>query len=244
MPFSPACVVVAMLFLSCSSSAETLSQVIDLECDYLPPVCMGQDSDMPGMMLEIGSEAVRRAGFVPQVRIRPWKRAMQDVVGSSNVLMIYLARTPQREALFKWIAITNDNGFSFISREGEPPVNSLQQASAGGLIGIRAGSSVREWLLRQGIKDEQLTESPLEQMARMLKAGRVSSFFGTPLTFVPLYTSLIGSRPVVGTVIYRDHNWIAAGPKFPAAVAGRIARAVNSMKQDGYIDRIVAKYSR
>lgn len=232
---------VIMLFSLCTQ-VQGAARIVDLECDHIPPMCYQSGEQQGGMMIEIGSEAIRRAGFVPNVKIRPWKRAMQEVMASSNALMIYFARTPEREPLFHWIAITNTTDFGFITRDGTPAPDNLEQALSAGLIGIRAGSSVRAWLLRQGVKNEQLAESPLEEMAKMLKAGRVASFFGAATTFKPVYQRQVGSLPVVGARIYSDQNWIASGPAFPPEDAARIADAVNRMKQDGVISQIISKY--
>ncbi|MBV8679255.1 MAG: transporter substrate-binding domain-containing protein [Aquitalea sp.] len=239
----PLSVLTGSLLYALCAHAQEAARTIDLECDHLPPACNQADEQTPGMMIEIGSEAIRRAGFTPNVKIRPWKRAMQEVMVSTSALMIYFARTPEREPLFRWIAVTNTTDFSFISRDGSPPFDSLQQASAAGLIGIRAGSSVRSWLLQQGIKSEQLVESPLEDMAKMLRVGRVGSFFGAATTFIPIYMQQTGMRPVNGARIYSSQNWIAAGLAFPPADAAKIADAINHMKQDGFINQVISKYS-
>ncbi|WP_287880104.1 transporter substrate-binding domain-containing protein [Aquitalea sp.] len=232
----------SIMLFSLGTQAQDAARVIDLECDHLPPMCNQLGEPQEGMMIEIGSEALRRAGFVPNVKIRPWKRAMQEVTGSASALMVYFARTPERETLFRWIAVTNTTDFGFITRDGSPPLDSLDQATAAGLIGIRAGSSVRAWLLRQGIKTEQLAESPLEEMAKMLKAGRVASFFGAASTFRPIYQRQTGTSPVVGARMYSDQNWIASGPSFPREDAAKIADAISRMKQDGFISQIISRY--
>ncbi|MBV8048777.1 MAG: transporter substrate-binding domain-containing protein [Paludibacterium sp.] len=215
-----------------------------LECDHLPPACNTPADGSPGFMIDIGQEALRRAGFSAQVRIVPWKRAMQDAEYHNDTLIVYFARTPEREASFRWIDITNQTTFAFMTKEQAPPVDTLAQAQMLGAIGIRAGSSVRSWLIEHGIAATMLQESTLETMARMLKAGRVPVFFGAPSTFVPLYTKLNGSRPVVGAPLYASDNWLASGLGFPAGDAARIGAAVRAMKADGSITAILAKYGQ
>jgi hypothetical protein len=63
-----------LLLGAASAWAEPGKQTLDLECDYLPNVCNQPEDANPGLMIEIGSEAIRRAGFVPNVKIRPWVR--------------------------------------------------------------------------------------------------------------------------------------------------------------------------
>jgi hypothetical protein len=60
---------------------------------------------------------------------------MREVIDHPNAVIIYFARTPEREALFRWIAITNTTDFKFFSKDGAPPYHSVQQAAAaGGLV--------------------------------------------------------------------------------------------------------------
>ena len=62
----------SIMLFSLSTQAQDTARVIDLECDHLPPMCNQVGEPQGGMMIEIGSEAIRRAGFVPNIKIRPW----------------------------------------------------------------------------------------------------------------------------------------------------------------------------
>ncbi|PXX51165.1 substrate-binding periplasmic protein [Aquitalea magnusonii] len=245
MPGLPSTLLALCLSLMpCLAWAAEAGQTILLECDYLPSICNQPDQPTPGMMMEIGSEAIRRAGYIPQTRIRPWNRAMREVIDSSNAIIIYFARTPEREPLFHWIAIINSTDFRFFTRDGAAPCHTLQQAIAAGRIGVRAGSSVLSWLAQQGVSQQQIEQSQLPDMAKMLKAGRIGSFLGSTATFRPSYQQQIGTMPVEGNVIYSSENWIASGPRFPPETAARIANALARMKDDGFIEQIMRKYGK
>lgn len=217
-------------------------QILDLECDYLPNICNQPDEPTPGLMIEIGSEAIRRAGFVPNIKIRPWVRAMREVLASPTALIIYFARTPEREPLFNWIIVINTTDFRFFTRNGAEPCNSLQQAVSRGLIGIRAGSSVRSWLLQQGVSSTNLVEGQLPEMAKMLNAGRVGSFLGTAITFNQTYQAQLGNLPTAGALAFSSQNWLASGPGFSPETASKLAKAINEMKQDGFYEQVMRKY--
>jgi len=231
-----------LLLLPSLTWAVESGQLIDLECDYLPNVCNLVGDATPGMMIEIGTEAIRRAGFTPNTKIRPWNRAMQEVLHSSNALIIYFARTPERAPLFRWIAVTNTTDFRFFTRDGTAPCNTLQQALAAGLIGVRRGSSILSWLSQQGVTSKQWVESPLPEMAKMLKAGRIGSALGVSVTFDKVYQTETGAFPTTGSVVFSSQSWIASGLKFPVAAADKIANALNQMKQDGFVEQVMRKY--
>jgi polar amino acid transport system substrate-binding protein len=231
-----------LLLGAASAWAEPGKQTLDLECDYLPNVCNQPEDANPGLMIEIGSEAIRRAGFVPNVKIRPWVRAMREVLASPTALIIYFARTPERDPLFNWIVVTNTTDFRFFTRNGAEPCNTLQQAISRGLIGVRAGSSVRSWLMQQGVNAASLAEGQLPEMAKMLNAGRIGSFLGASITFNQTYQAQNGSLPTEGAVVYSSQSWLASGPRFSPATAARLAKAINEMKQDGFYEQAMRKY--
>lgn len=244
MPGLPTTLALSLLLMPCIAQATEPSKTIILECDYLPSICNQPDEFTPGLMIEIGSEAIRRAGYLPQTKIRPWNRAIREVIDSDNAIIIYFARTPEREPLFHWIAVINSTDFRFFTRDGSAPYNSLQQAAAAGLIGVRAGSSVLSWLAQQGVSKQQIEQSQLSEMAKMLKAGRINSFLGASATFKPIYQQQIGTMPVEGNVIYSSENWIASGPRFSPETAAKIAAALSRMKDDGFIEQVTRKYGK
>jgi polar amino acid transport system substrate-binding protein len=233
-----------LLLMPCLAHASQPDKIIDLECDYLPNVCNQPGEPTPGMMIEIGSEAIRRAGFIPRTKIRPWNRAMREVIDRPNAVIIYFARTPEREALFRWIAVTNTTDFKFFTKDGTAPYHTVQQAAAAGLIGVRSGSSIISWLTQQGITQRQLEQSQLAEMAKMLKAGRIASFLGASITFKTIYLQQTGALPVEGDVVYSSQSWLASGPRFPAEHAAKIAAALSRMKQDGIVEQLMRKYGR
>ncbi|NWK79575.1 ABC transporter substrate-binding protein [Aquitalea sp. LB_tupeE] len=233
-----------LLFGAVSAWAGPGKQTLDLECDYLPKICNQKEDATPGLMIEIGSEAIRRAGYVPNVKIRPWVRAMREVLASPDALIIYFARTPEREPLFNWIVVTNTTDFRFFTRNGAEPCNTLQQAINRGLIGVRSGSSIRSWLTQQGVSASTLVEGQLPEMAKMLNAGRIGSFLGASITFNQTYQVQHGNLPTEGAVVYSSQSWLASGPRFSPAIAARLAKAINDMKQDGFYEQTMRKYMR
>ncbi|MBA4709217.1 transporter substrate-binding domain-containing protein [Aquitalea magnusonii] len=244
MPGLPSILALSLLLMPCIALATEPSRTIILECDYLPSICNQPDEPSPGLMIEIGSEAIRRAGYMPQTKIRPWNRAMREVIDSNNAIIIYFARTPEREPLFHWITVINSTDFRLFTRDGATPYNTLQQATAAGLIGVRTGSSVLNWLAQQGVSKQQIEQSQLTEMAKMLKAGRIGSFLGASATFKPSYQQQIGAMPVEGNVLYSSENWIASGPRFPPETAAKIATALSRMKEDGFIEQLTRKYGK
>jgi polar amino acid transport system substrate-binding protein len=243
---STAAVLRAALFSSALICLPTPSmgqpKTIAVECANFPPACIEQGQPGPGLLVEVGVEAVTRAGFTPVVRFVPWKRAQFEVMHATDAIIVYFARTPERETSYQWLETTNETGYAFATKEGTPPIDTLDQAMKLELIGIPSGSNVREWLLQHNIKQDTIKEAAIDSNVQKLQLGRISAYFGTPMTFSPIYSAMIGKTPVIGKQMYAEANWVAAGLRFPKDAADKIAAALRAIKSDGTLERIKTKY--
>lgn len=245
MPASMSLPAVSFCAVLTSFSSMSLAQqkTIAVQCAHFPPACMEQGGPGPGFLVEVGVEAVTRAGFKPQIKIVPWRRAQEDVKNGTDSIIVYFARTPERETTYQWIETTNETNYSFATKEGTAPIDTLDQALKLETIAIPAGSNVKSWLLEHGFNAAKLEEMPLDANITKLNVGRVPAYFGTSMTFEPAYRRTIGQPPVIGKPMYTDTNWVAAGLNFPKDAADKIAEALRTIRTDGTLEKIVAKYN-
>jgi polar amino acid transport system substrate-binding protein len=225
-----------------SSASLAQPKTIAVRCAHFPPACMEQGGPGPGFLVEVGAEALTRAGFKPDIRIVPWKRAQEDVKNGTDSIIVYFARTPDRETLYQWIETTNETDYSFATKEGTPPIDTLEQARKLDRIAVPAGSNVRLYLLEHGFSTDKLEEAVLDANIGKLDLGRVPAYFGASITFEPAYRRATGHAPVIGKPIYADKNWVAAGLNFPKDAADKIAEALRTIRTDGTVEKIIAKY--
>ncbi len=234
--------VAALVAAFAAAPAMAQGKPVTVYCADFPPACNAPGNPRAGMMVDVGTAVLARAGFSSTVQILPWKRAQEVVRAGTNGVIVYFARTPDRAAAYRWLGITNEIGFSFVRKAGDPAIDSLEQAAALQTIGISFGSNVREWLLDHGIAPDKLSEGSNDSTIQKLRFGRIDAFFGADVTMPSLYLETTGERPVVGKAIYTDPIWMAAGLGFPGDSAARITAAIEAMKADGSIQKIIAGY--
>jgi len=62
---------------------------------------IGADGLVKGFNAEIVAEIIRRTGLSAQIRCIPWARSYRTIQTEKNVVLFSMARTPEREPLFK-----------------------------------------------------------------------------------------------------------------------------------------------
>ena len=200
------------------------------------------DADDPGTALEITREGARRAGIALTERFLPWTRALKMIEGSRRAIIVPFSRTPPRERHFTWIAELYDLQFGFVSRG--TAVDDMAAARKLGRIGVWRSSSMQDELMRQGFKNV-VPVSDDDALERMLINGRIDAWYGS------LNEAAYKFRGVdeidraglkFGAPIHRQPVWIAARADFPPALARRLSQAVESMRRDGAIRHILARY--
>jgi polar amino acid transport system substrate-binding protein len=71
--------------------------------EQLPPLSMELDGRVTGFSSELLDWMARDAGVTVQKQILPWARAYDKALRQSDALLYSLVRTPEREALFRWV---------------------------------------------------------------------------------------------------------------------------------------------
>ncbi|MGK9066143.1 substrate-binding periplasmic protein [Stutzerimonas chloritidismutans] len=95
---------VALALLASTGYATLASaHTITVVTEELPPYNMTVDGKLTGMATEIVEATLAEAGVQATIRAMPWARAYDLALHGENVLIYSIARTPEREALFKWV---------------------------------------------------------------------------------------------------------------------------------------------
>lgn len=88
--------------LLCCVAVQAQAEPLKIVTGELPPYSYTQDGKQAGVGTDIVEEIKRRTACTAQIESRPWKRVMAES-GDHQQLIYPLARTPAREAHFKWI---------------------------------------------------------------------------------------------------------------------------------------------
>lgn len=116
-----------MLLVTMSSFAQPTLVVVT---EFSPPHQTQIGNKVGGFSTDIVTMIVNEANMNASISIYPWARAYQMVSRQKNTLIYSLARTPERESLFHWIApvVHFKLGFVKLAQRDDVRVNNMQQA--------------------------------------------------------------------------------------------------------------------
>ena len=116
------------LLMSFGSSAVAQEQ-IRIVTEELPPYNMTRDGKLTGLSTEVVQAVLKEVGVEANIQSMPWARAYDIALNSENVLIYSIARTTQREHLFKWVGVVAPMDWYLYARpDSHITLNSLDDA--------------------------------------------------------------------------------------------------------------------
>ncbi|WP_296271811.1 substrate-binding periplasmic protein [Pseudomonas sp. UBA6323] len=234
------CLAHALLFAAVASADEP----VRLYMPDAPPLAMNHYAGGHGMVGDVVLAALARIGELSHIVAEPWPRAQVSVARGSDMLIIPLSRTPEREELYTWITPIMKLERAFFTLDG--PVQSFAEARQRyRRIGVGMGTAQVGILQREGFSDEQIVQLKLgENPAHLLVLGRIDAWF----TGVPeaLYIwegseyrkrNLRSSPPLTSTDIY-----LGCSRQCDAQLVERLRTAIKELELDGVSLRLRQAY--
>ncbi len=232
------CLVMLCLPLSYGIKAQEL---LELHMPDAPPLTLTSVQGRYGMVGDVALAAIAQAGYRSHIAVAPWARAQQDVSRAHNQLIIPLSRTPQREALYTWIAPIMPLERAFFSLD--TPVSDFAEARRRyQRIAVGLGTAQLEILKTQGFSDKQLYSLKLGDNApRMLEMGRIDAWF----TGVEegLYLSPQSKRTLkMSPTLASADLYLACSKSCDAELVSNLRNAVDALRADGSLQKILSTY--
>lgn len=233
---------IAGLALSLSGIGNATARTLEIYTLNAPPLVI-EEGNNHGILGDVLLEAVKRIGADAQLIFLPWLRGQDIVANGENMLIIPFVRTPEREPNYTWISnvYTIERTFATL----DAPIDSIEQAKTQNTtILVGKGSAQEQLLLRSGIDKSSLHSQIIGRSEiDMLDMGRVGAWFNsTPETLWKWKQSENKKKIIIGKAISTDDVYIACSKKCSADVTDPIAKAIDAMKQDGTIAKIIDKY--
>lgn len=209
--------------------------------DYPPFNMMGADAKISGLSTEIVEELFKRAGVQYSIKLLPWKRAYEQTLNSPNSVLYSTTRTPEREALFKWVGpLVSNNWVFFAKSDSALKVTSLDDAkqySVGGYY----GDAVAEYLAAQGFTKLQLAPNDRSN-AKKLDAGRIQ-LWATGEYLGPYLAALEKAAPPKVIYTFRETQMsLAFNKNAPDELIKKLNDTLEAMRKEGVIDALNSKY--
>lgn len=215
-----------------------VARKMQLVTSHLPSLV--HESGEPGGLQEIVAELCKRAGLKPATRFVPWRRA-QFLATTMPATAIYpLTRLPEREAQYRWLVPLFEERYVLLAVRGKlSPIEQMKDKR----IALLRGAAQAVILKEQGFT-RFVEASSIDEVHRFLLGGMADAAFGERRI---ISASLNGhgiserdfetSAPIGSTTA-----WLAGSLDFDDTDIAQFQRALESMRADGSLRRILARH--
>lgn len=212
--------------------------------DY-PPYEFTKDGALVGIDVDIIREAAKRAGVNPVFNEVPWKRAMEEVRTGKVDAIFSLFKTDERMEFlhFPSLSLSSEKNVAVVAKGSGKSVKSLDD-----LKGMTVGVVV-DYAYGGEFDSMELTRdesSDNVQMLKKLAKGRTD----VAVINQRLLSHLVKGGEVedafepTGLVLAEEGMYVGFSKQSAqgAALAEAFSKALESMKADGFLDSVYAKY--
>lgn len=232
----------ALLLVLVTGPAASAPRLLELYLPEAPPLTMQGPMGVSGIVGEVTVKAAQLAGVDLKPKSLPWARAQRIVQKGQDLLIIPLSRTPDREDAYTWIApvISMDRAFFSLDKR----VESFQQArSTYARIAVGMGSAQEQKLREEGFSDEQIHPLKIgENPAQLLLLGRVDAWFNGVPESQYIWRQVSAQPVLMSPALMRSDLYLACSKDCQPELVERLRAAVQQLREDGTLQRIVEAY--
>lgn len=236
-----AAIVAAALALQAAAArgADTLL----LLTEHAPPASMLEGGVVTGRETEKIRALMARTHLTYRLDLLPWKRAYQYALSQPRACVYSTSRTPEREALFKWVGPTDQAEWVFYGRLDHTfPLRTLDDARTL-RIGTYNGDARDAYLRSRGFQVEAVNndlDNPQKLLLNRIDLWAVGMRQGSPGPDQGSWAGRIGPLLVFNKV----QVYLACNPAVPDALIERLNSALAELRRDGTLAGIERKYAQ
>lgn len=170
------------------SSAAPAQQTFNIMAEALPPFNFEQNGIVHGISVDALIRIMEKVGNPIErssIAVVPWARGYKIVQEEPGSVLFSMARTEERDPLFKWVGPITDLTLGLIApKEEQIVINALEDAKAYKIGTVRDGAP-EQLVISGGIEESLLDRiSDPGLNIKKLQAGRIDMFaFNVPTTF-------------------------------------------------------------
>lgn len=218
--------------------------IFQLMTEEYPPVTFLRDDEPAGFVTEMVREIAADLDLRDPIRLTPWKNAYNVALVHPRVVLFSTERTPEREALFRWVGPVGRNRALLYARaDADVSIESLAEAKA-----ARAIATTTNWFTEQHLKREGFTNllsAPDPRVnVKQLMTGEADLAVFTDLTVEDIVTragyALEELVPVYA--VSETYFYIAMSRDTPDETVAAWQAALDRMKEDGRFATLYHRY--
>ncbi len=246
-----ACLLIVSVFLAMKVSVVCADTLVLAAADTWPTAYL-VDGKPSGMLVDVVTEAYRRAGHSVEVKLMPWARCLREAETGDVDGVFSSFKLPERERFlaFSKEALTMQVIVFFARPESTPSLEGDLAAVRDVKIGVITGTSYGQQFdaaVRNGVLRNVEQTNSIESNLKKLVFGRVD--------LIPSYRYVVLDTARRLQLLAQIREMSPALDSVPTYLAFTRVRdlsklsedfdaAMASMKQDGTYDRIIGRYLR
>lgn len=215
---------------------------LTLLTEHAPPASMLERGQVTGRETDKIRAIMDRTGTPYRLDVLPWKRAYHMAQTQPATCVYSTSRTPEREALFKWVGPTMQADWVFYGRlDHDFPLRTLEDARSL-RIGTYNGDARDEFLRNRGFQVDATTNdlaNPQKLLLKRIDLWAVGLRPGSPGPERPAWKGIIG--PLL--VFHQVQIYLACNQAVPDQLVERLNTALAELRRDGTLAKIERRYA-
>jgi polar amino acid transport system substrate-binding protein len=217
--------------------------------EELPPFNFTEEGQPKGITVDLIVRIFADIGqpiAASEVKIMPWARAYKDVQEQPGTVLFSMARTEQREQLFKWVGPVYDLQIGWIAAKAKGITITDPAAAAGTWrIGTVRDGAPEQLTIQAGVAEDKLDRLPKPELnVKKLAADRIDIFaFNVPTAqYLMLKEGLSLDDYQVVHVLKQAQLYIAFHKDTDPALIAKLNAALQALRDNGGYQEIVDRY--
>lgn len=214
-----------------------------LSAGVLPPFAIEAGTGAPGALVEIVQQIATTNHAELDIKFYPWQRAVVLPLNVSRTVVLPLTRTAEREPKYRWLVKLYQQNFVFVARAGSELNLSSTASLKAKRVAVLRGSPHFKYLRGLGFINV-FEATSTEELQRMLFRGIADIVFGGEAIQKSTIRQQGGDEKslVFGPTVQTGDIWLAGSFDFTDAEAAEMQRAMDTLKANGSLAKILKKY--
>ena len=193
------------VFVLLGLSLALVAQTFTVYTEHLPPFNYLENNQVVGSSTQLLEKLLQERGHkIAQAKINltSWARGYHEVLYTPHTILYSMARTPEREHLFKWVGPINTLSIGLIAKKSSHVAISKPECLHNYTIAVMHDTAAEKLLLERGMKAEKLERfSNVTSQLKKLHEGRVDAMaFGIEAMYTMLEKE--GINPLEYETVY------------------------------------------
>jgi polar amino acid transport system substrate-binding protein len=219
---------------------------MEVMTEQYPPFSYEEHGVARGLCVDIVQRIMDAVGHKEPIHFYPWARAYMQILEDGPAVLFPMARSPERDRLFRYVGpIFTDTVYFYRLKGAVPDVTSLDDARRVSSIGVTRDDFYHSLLLSLGFANLDVSTSQTQDFAKLAQGRVVLVPMGQRVMpgFVGRVPGLDASMfERTGPAFYRSEVFIAFSKATPVAVIRRWQQALDRLKAEGVYRAILNRY--